>query len=54
VRLERLVLGGPRAPELRRRLAGLGLAGCVTVADGPPVLRAELRTPDGAVVLDGG
>jgi hypothetical protein len=54
VRLERLVLGGPRAPELRRRLAGLGLAGCVTVADGPAVLRAELRTPHGAVVLDGG
>ncbi|HSK58280.1 MAG TPA: VOC family protein [Actinomycetospora sp.] len=54
VRLERLVLSGPRAPELRRRLAGLGLAGCVTVADGPAVLRAELRTPHGPVVLDGG
>jgi hypothetical protein len=54
VRLERLVLSGPRAPDLRRRLAGLGLAGCVTVADGPAVLRAELRTPRGPVVLDGG
>ena len=52
VRLERLVLATPDAPALRRRLAGLGLSGCVTVADGPPLLRAELRTPDGPVVLE--
>ena len=52
VRLERLVLVGPDAPALRRRLARLGLSGCATVADGPPLLRAELRTPDGAVVLE--
>ncbi|GAA4766962.1 VOC family protein [Actinomycetospora chibensis] len=51
VRLERLVLASPDAPALRRRLADLGLSGCVTVADGPPLLRAELRTPDGPVVL---
>ena len=53
VRLERLVLvHRADAPALRRRLAGLGLSGCVTVADGPPLLRAELRTPGGPVVLE--
>ncbi|GAA4926003.1 VOC family protein [Actinomycetospora succinea] len=51
VRLERLVLSSPDAPDLRRRLAALGLSGCVTVADGPPALRAELRTPAGVVLL---
>ncbi|MEJ2860105.1 VOC family protein [Actinomycetospora flava] len=51
VRLERLVLATPDAPALRRRLAALGLSGSVTVADGPPTLRAELRTPAGSVVL---
>ncbi|WP_433039190.1 hypothetical protein [Actinomycetospora sp. CA-053990] len=52
VRLERLVLATPDAPALRRRLAALGLWGCVTVADGPLLLRAELRTPGGPVVLE--
>lgn len=51
VRLERLVLSVPDAAALRRRLTVLGLAGCVTVAGGPPALRAELRTPAGPVVL---
>jgi hypothetical protein len=53
VRLDRLVVSSPDAPALRRRLAALGLSGCVTVADGPPDLRAELRTPAGPVVLGG-
>ncbi|MDD7936999.1 VOC family protein [Actinomycetospora lutea] len=53
VRLERLLVSSPGAPDLRRRLAALGLSGCVTVADGPPDLRAELRTPSGPVVIGG-
>lgn len=53
VRLERLVVSSPDADALRRRLAPLGLLGCVTVADGPPALQAELRTAAGTVVLGG-
>ncbi|MEJ2886943.1 VOC family protein [Actinomycetospora aeridis] len=52
VRLDRLVVSSPDAAALRRRLEALGLAGAVTVTDGPPALRAELRTPSGPVVLD--
>lgn len=53
VRLERLVLTGPEGRHLRARLAGLGLSALATVSDGPPMLHAELRTPLGAVTLDG-